>query len=80
MHGLTHPRTLWAAAAAAPLLLAVLMALPATSTPALLGDNRLGVHLLLEMFAIIIGTLVVDRKSTRLNSSHEWISRMPSSA
>ena len=26
---------------------------------------------------ISIGT---DRKSTRLNSSHEWISRMPSSA
>ena len=24
--------------------------------------------------------LYVDRKSTRLNSSHEWISRMPSSA
>ena len=24
--------------------------------------------------------LHVDRKSTRLNSSHEWISRMPSSA
>ena len=23
---------------------------------------------------------VEDRKSTRLNSSHEWISRMPSSA
>ena len=23
---------------------------------------------------------IVDRKSTRLNSSHEWISRMPSSA
>ena len=23
---------------------------------------------------------LVDRKSTRLNSSHEWISRMPSSA
>ena len=23
---------------------------------------------------------VKDRKSTRLNSSHEWISRMPSSA
>ena len=23
---------------------------------------------------------VADRKSTRLNSSHEWISRMPSSA
>ena len=26
------------------------------------------------------GALQVDRKSTRLNSSHEWISRMPSSA
>ena len=25
-------------------------------------------------------TLLADRKSTRLNSSHEWISRMPSSA
>ena len=25
-------------------------------------------------------SLVQDRKSTRLNSSHEWISRMPSSA
>ena len=25
-------------------------------------------------------SLVIDRKSTRLNSSHEWISRMPSSA
>ena len=24
--------------------------------------------------------VVIDRKSTRLNSSHEWISRMPSSA
>ena len=26
------------------------------------------------------GTVIGDRKSTRLNSSHEWISRMPSSA
>ena len=25
-------------------------------------------------------SFMVDRKSTRLNSSHEWISRMPSSA
>ena len=25
-------------------------------------------------------TKIEDRKSTRLNSSHEWISRMPSSA
>ena len=28
----------------------------------------------------IAGELAQDRKSTRLNSSHEWISRMPSSA
>ena len=27
-----------------------------------------------------ISLLTADRKSTRLNSSHEWISRMPSSA
>ena len=27
-----------------------------------------------------INSLLLDRKSTRLNSSHEWISRMPSSA
>ena len=26
------------------------------------------------------GITELDRKSTRLNSSHEWISRMPSSA
>ena len=29
---------------------------------------------------LAIVTLGLDRKSTRLNSSHEWISRMPSSA
>ena len=28
----------------------------------------------------LFSDLQVDRKSTRLNSSHEWISRMPSSA
>ena len=33
---------------------------------------------LLESAAL--GCPVQDRKSTRLNSSHEWISRMPSSA
>ena len=27
-----------------------------------------------------IDSIAADRKSTRLNSSHEWISRMPSSA
>ena len=29
---------------------------------------------------LAVAVLVLDRKSTRLNSSHEWISRMPSSA
>ena len=31
----------------------------------------------LALFGVIEG---LDLKSTRLNSSHEWISRMPSSA
>ena len=30
--------------------------------------------------SIIIGSILADRKSTRLNSSHEFVSRMPSSA
>ena len=30
--------------------------------------------------AIVFAMTGIDRKSTRLNSSHEWISRMPSSA
>ena len=30
--------------------------------------------------AKILRKKLIDRKSTRLNSSHEWISRMPSSA
>ena len=29
---------------------------------------------------VAVGGGALDRKSTRLNSSHEWISRMPSSA
>ena len=35
---------------------------------------------LLEKHDIELFPLYIDRKSTRLNSSHEWISRMPSSA
>ena len=31
-------------------------------------------------YPMIDAIINVDRKSTRLNSSHEWISRMPSSA
>ena len=41
--------------------------------PELLRDF---IHLERERFT----HCVADRKSTRLNSSHEWISRMPSSA
>ena len=42
-------------------------------------------HFILRAAAVVLfpggyGTLDEDRKSTRLNSSHEWISRMPSSA
>src|ERR1044071_6533414 len=34
----------------------------------------------LIVFGPLVGWIVgADRKSTRLNSSHEWISRMPSS-
>ena len=31
-------------------------------------------------YPVVLGWFDLDRKSTRLNSSHEWISRMPSSA
>ena len=34
----------------------------------------------LEIRTLDLADLSSDRKSTRLNSSHEWISRMPSSA
>src|ERR1044071_9178737 len=33
-----------------------------------------------QPFNLLLNTNGTDRKSTRLNSSHEWISRMPSSA
>ena len=33
-----------------------------------------------EFLVVARGAISRDRKSTRLNSSHEWISRMPSSA
>ena len=40
---------------------------------ALVGSSGSGKSTLMRLIA-------GDRKSTRLNSSHEWISRMPSSA
>ena len=33
-----------------------------------------------EALSTLVVNKIRDRKSTRLNSSHEWISRMPSSA
>ena len=32
------------------------------------------------LFAMLFPLFMIDRKSTRLNSSHEFVSRMPSSA
>ena len=37
-------------------------------------------HQALRAFEESAGAAVLDRKSTRLNSSHEFVSRMPSSA
>ena len=45
---------------------------------ALMGPSGSGKSTLLNLVAGI--DKPTDRKSTRLNSSHEWISRMPSSA
>ena len=38
------------------------------------------VVLFFSLWAILIGVALIDRKSTRLNSSHNVASRMPSSA
>ena len=44
------------------------------------GDSRLLVHSMADDFAWTVTGQTPDRKSTRLNSSHTDISRMPSSA
>ena len=51
----------------------------ATETLAL-GINMPARTVVLEKLIKWNGETHTDRKSTRLNSSHEWISRMPSSA
>ena len=44
-------------------------------------NSKTDLHILTDKFKKDLGKLdTTDRKSTRLNSSHEWISRMPSSA
>ena len=59
-----------------PLLLK--LALVAVLVPWLQDRGRPG--RLLANERLLLSGDQLDRKSTRLNSSHEWISRMPSSA
>ena len=42
--------------------------------------RKISYKLQYRMIKFVINQASKDRKSTRLNSSHEWISRMPSSA
>ena len=49
-------------------------------TPALTEERRKEMVKLVRSEAEDAKIAIRDRKSTRLNSSHEWISRMPSSA
>ena len=48
-----------------------------TRAPPVTDGNPRAAH---KVRGIVLHTTRGDRKSTRLNSSHEWISRMPSSA
>ena len=52
---------------------------PHPSTESILKETY-GIAVYQEQVMQIAQTVAGDRKSTRLNSSHEWISRMPSSA
>ena len=53
---------------------------PRTGRPVQFGLARGSADLIGWRTVTITPDMVGDRKSTRLNSSHEWISRMPSSA
>ena len=54
--------------------------LPATTAKLVDEKNRVVVRATIGKGDTARQLLALDRKSTRLNSSHEWISRMPSSA
>ena len=57
---------------------------PALAQRALLNEDWLAVAIGLLVFALALfsvgGIDLLDRKSTRLNSNHQCLSRMPSSA
>ena len=44
------------------------------------SDHAMNLNYIPKSVIVLGGGVIGDRKSTRLNSSHEWISRMPSSA
>ena len=56
-----------------------LSAIRGATPPSRNGLSHAGKHRNAEMAEQLFWSML-DRKSTRLNSSHEWISRMPSSA
>jgi S-DNA-T family DNA segregation ATPase FtsK/SpoIIIE len=59
---------------------AVALATWSAADPSLSNATRAPAHNALGFFGASIADLMIDRKSTRLNSSHNSESRMPSSA
>ena len=70
-------------AGAAVVILGALVKITHLHIPGVSGNFILGLGLGVEALIFLIFAVDVpkeDRKSTRLNSSHEFVSRMPSSA
>ena len=77
-----HPISLTIARTIAPLVVGrLIIALPDSNwEPARIAGATCAVIALMLMITRDYGSRQVDRKSTRLNSSHSSVSRMPSSA